>query len=62
MLKRLTWAENRVQLVTLLKILVQTRDIVDGKGEYDLAYMQILVWYNYYPTLAFNMFVVPQYN
>ena len=56
MLKRLTWSENRVQLVTLLKILVQTRDIVDGKGEYDLAYMQILVWYNYYPTLAFNMF------
>jgi hypothetical protein len=29
-----------------------TRDIIDGKGEYSLAYMQVLVWNEFYPELA----------
>jgi hypothetical protein len=33
-----------------------TRDIVDGKGEYSLAYMLVDVWYNHYPELALFAF------
>ena len=29
----------------LYKIIAQTRDIVDGKGEYELAFMQLRVWW-----------------
>lgn len=36
----------------LYKLIGFTRDIVDGKGEYMLAYMQILVWYSHFPELA----------
>ena len=39
-------------MITLYKMIGYTRDIVDGKGEYTLAYMQILVWYKFYPELA----------
>ena len=45
MLKTLTWSQHWDQIITLLKIMVHTRDIIDGKGEYDLAFMQLLVWY-----------------
>jgi len=31
----------------------QTRDIIEGKGEYTLTYMMIYIWYYYYPELAF---------
>lgn len=40
----------------------QTRDIINGKGERDAAYMLIYTFYNYYPTLAIHAlysFVVP---
>ena len=40
----------------LYKIIAQTRDIVAGKGEYELAYMQLRVWWDYYPALAMNAF------
>ena len=43
-------------LSLLLKMAVQTRDIIDGKGEYDLAYMQILEIYKFYPEVAFKCF------
>ena len=33
-----------------------TRDIVEGKGEYSLAYMLVDVWYSHYPELAFFAF------
>lgn len=33
-----------------------TRDIVEGKGEYSLAYMLVDVWYNHYPELALFAF------
>jgi len=56
MLKNLTWTDNLFQLLTLLKIMVHTRDVIDGKGEYDLAFMQLLVWYKYYPKIAFECF------
>ena len=39
-------------LSILYKMIAQTRDIVDGKGEYKLTYMMILTWHDYYPDLA----------
>lgn len=42
------------QLVALFKLIGQTRDIVNGKGEYSLTYMQIYVWYQFYPNLALD--------
>jgi hypothetical protein len=41
-------------LVLLYKMIGQTRDIVDGKGECSLTYMMIYTWYNFYPELAFH--------
>jgi len=41
-------------LILLYKIIGQTRDIVDGKGECSLTYMMIYTWYNFYPELAFH--------
>lgn len=42
-----------VDLLNILYcILGQTRDIVDGKGEYTLSYMMLLVWYEFFPELA----------
>ena len=41
------------ELMTVLyKIIGHTRDIIDGKGEYTLAYMQIFVWNQFFPDLA----------
>ena len=40
-------------LTILYKIIGQTRDIIDGKGEYALTYMMIYTWYSFYPVLAF---------
>lgn len=42
----------RGYLSTLYKMIGQTRDIVDGKGEYTLTYMMIYVWNQFYPNLA----------
>ena len=39
--------------VILFKMIGCTRDIVAGKGECDLTYMMIRVWYDFYPQLAF---------
>jgi hypothetical protein len=39
-------------LITAYKMIGHTRDIIDGKGEYAHAYMQILVWYEFHPELA----------
>ena len=47
-------------VLTLYKILAQTRDIIAGKGEYNLSYMQLVVWWKHYPALAkyaLHMFV-----
>lgn len=52
-------------LVTLYKMVGQTRDIIDGKGEYALAFMMICVWYDFFPELAkyaLLAFVVPEFD
>jgi hypothetical protein len=49
-------AENMMAksyLSIMYKMIGQTRDIVDGKGEYELTYMMILTWYKICPELAF---------
>jgi len=40
-------------LILLYKIVGNTRDIVNGKGERTLTYMMITVWYDFFPELAF---------
>ena len=40
-------------LCILYKMIGQTRDIVDGKGECSLTYMMIHTWFQFYPELAF---------
>ena len=40
------------QMSILYKLIGYTRDLVDGKGEYMLAYMQIMVWHSHFPQLA----------
>ena len=39
-------------LSMLYRMIGQTRDIIDGKGEYTLAHMMILTWYEFYPELS----------
>jgi hypothetical protein len=44
----------------MFKLIGQTRDLVDGKGEYTLAYMMLGVWNKHFPELArfaFSFFV-----
>lgn len=36
----------------LYRMIGQTRDIIDGKGEYNLSYMLLSVWNKLYPSLA----------
>jgi hypothetical protein len=48
--------ESNEKLLLLFKLVIQTRDLVNGKGERDLAYMQLLVWYNYYPKKVEQLF------
>ena len=38
-------------LILLYKMIGQTRDIIDGKGECSLTYMMIYTWYDFYPEL-----------
>lgn len=42
----------RGYLSVLYRIIGQTRDIIDGKGEYTLSYMMIFTWYEFFPVLA----------
>ena len=45
--------EKFLELMTVAyKMIGHTRDIIEGKGEDALAYMQILVWNDLYPELA----------
>ena len=44
--------EGRDVLVLMYKMIAQTRDIKNGKGEYFLSYMMICVWYEYFPDAA----------
>ena len=49
---QITFGKYQELLITAYKMIAHTRDIIDGKGEYLLSYMQILVWYDFYPELA----------
>lgn len=45
--------EEYLQYMSVMfRMIGHTRDIVDGKGEYSLAYMLLGVWYKNYPELA----------
>jgi len=39
-------------LIMVYKMIGQTRDIIDGKGEYNLTYMMIQTLYGFYPELS----------
>ena len=39
-------------LSILFRLIGQTRDVIDGKGEYTLTYMMIHKWYKFFPELA----------
>lgn len=48
-------------LSVMYKMIGFTRDIISGKGEYNLSYMLLDVWHMYYPDLAkyaFKLFVL----
>lgn len=44
--------DKKYLLTVLYKIIGQTRDIEAGKGERDLSYMMIHVWFEFFPVLA----------
>jgi len=39
-------------LSLLYRMIGHTRDMIDGKGEYNLTYMMIYTWFDFYPQLA----------
>jgi Mg-chelatase subunit ChlD len=55
--------EEYLEYMSLMfRLIGQTRDIVEGKGEYSLSYMLLGVWYSHYPELAkfaFKLFLLP---
>ena len=60
-IQKIPKAEYLGYMSIMFRLLGQTRDIIDGKGEYALAYMQLAIWYKHYPSLArfaFECFVV----
>jgi len=57
LLSHLRWSNDESQLLILYKLIGQTRDIVSGKGECDLTWMQLEVWSRFYPELAYQAFV-----
>lgn len=48
----ITLGKYQELMITAYKLIGYTRDVIYGKGECDLAYMQIIVWYKFYPNLA----------
>ena len=55
-IKKIEKAEFIGYMSIMFKLIGQTRDIIDGKGEYTLAYMLLAVWYYHYPDLAIYAF------
>ena len=55
--------EEYIELMSILyRMIGHTRDIIEGKGEYALAYMLLGVWHAHYPELskfALKHFVIP---
>ena len=52
MLGVMNWREHTKQLTMLYKLIGQTRDIINGKGEMDLTWFQLKIWFRFYPNLA----------
>lgn len=54
--------EEYIEYMSIMfRMIGQTRDIIDGKGEYELSYMLLEVWHNNHPELAkfaFKLFVI----
>lgn len=48
--------EHMNELVNLYRLIGHTRDVIDGKGERMLTYIQILVWNKHFPDLAKSAF------
>lgn len=44
--------ERRKYMTIMYRMVGHTRDIIDGKGEYELAYLLLLRWNLFYPKLA----------
>jgi hypothetical protein len=60
-LNNITKDEYLGYMSIMFRLVGQTRDIIEGKGEYALAYMLLAVWYKYHPNLArfaFDCFVL----
>jgi hypothetical protein len=57
MLANMRWETHKTELTTLYKLIAQTRDIIDGKGEMDLTWMQLEVWSRFSVELSFKAFV-----
>lgn len=59
---RLSREEYLGYLSIMYKMIGQTRDIIDGKGEYTLSYMLLENWFQHFPELAkfaLKLFVLP---
>ena len=49
--------ENFEMFKTVIKMIANVRDIVDGKGEQSLSFMMLYSMWDYYPELAKFIFV-----
>ena len=49
--------QTRDAWILLYRMIAYTRDKDKGRGEYKLAYMQVFVWFHYYPELAIFAFM-----
>lgn len=47
-----TYSRSISKLTLVYKLIGQTRDIIGGKGEQQLTFMQLFIWYQYFPELA----------
>ena len=57
MLNNMKWETHETELTTLYKLIGQTRDIIGGKGEMELTWMQLEVWSRFSIELSFKAFV-----
>ena len=55
-IKKIEKAEFIGYMSIMFKLIGQTRDIIDGKGEYTLSYMLLAVWFKHHPRLAIFAF------
>lgn len=57
--------EYREYIAIMYRMVGHTRDIIEGKGEYELAYLLLLRWNLFYPKLAqyaLKLFVSPSFE